>query len=395
MPARAFGPTLKHEWCLDPRITYLNHGTVGAPPRRVLAHQQAIRDEIERQPAAFLLRGLSNASFVGGTRPAVPRMRAAAAAVAAFLGARGDDLVFVDNASAGANAVLRSLTFAPGDEIVLTSHGYGAILQAARFVARRAGAVVRLVDVPYPAFDAGRLVELLAAQLGPRTRLVVVDHVTAESALVLPVADIARRCHDAGVPVLVDGAHVPGALALDIPSLGVDWYAANLHKWAFSPRSAGVLWAAPDRQADLHPPVISWGLDQGFTEAFDWVGTRDPSPWLAAPAGLEFLDELGFAQVRAWNHDLAWRAGQLLADRWGTAVPVPESVIGTMVTVPVPARLGTTPADAARLRDRLLLEHGIEVQVHAAAGAVWTRVSAQVYCDLSDVARLADAVADA
>jgi isopenicillin-N epimerase len=195
--------------------------------------------------------------------------------------------------------------------------------------------------------------------------------------------------------VLVDGAHAPGAIPLDIASLcsqGVDWYTANLHKWAQTPRSCGILWAAPARQAGLHPPVISWGLDQGFHAEFDWVGTRDPSPWLAAPAGFRFLADLGFADVCAWNHRLACDAATLLCARWGTVRGVPDKNIGTMCTVPAPERFGGQLEGAARLRDALLLDHHIEVHAFAAWNRVWVRVSAQVYNERADVERLAATV---
>jgi isopenicillin-N epimerase len=221
----------------------------------------------------------------------------------------------------------------------------------------------------------------------------VIDHITSETALIFPVAEIARRCRERGVRVLIDGAHAPGVLPLDLPSLGVDWYVANLHKWAHAPRSSGFLWSDPQHHEWLHPAVISWGLDQGFTAEFDWVGTRDPSPWLAAPEGLRFLEELDFARVRAYTHDLAWRGATALCDRWGTTLELKPEHVGAMVTLPLPDRLGSTPTEAATLRDALLFEDRIEVAVHAAHGRLWTRVSAQVYNAMSDVDRLGDAVA--
>lgn len=387
-----FGHAMLAHWALDPACLYLNHGTVGVTPRRVLAAQQVIRDEIERQPSRFMLRELTEIDM-GARNPGPPRMRAAAEVVGAFVGARGDDLAFVDNATTGMNAVLRSLTLRPGDEILLTDLGYGAVTNIARFVARERGATVKTVEIPYPLHDPGEASSAIAAAIGPRTRVAVVDHITSESALLLPLAEIAARCRARGVPVLVDGAHAPGAIALDIPALGVDWYVANLHKWAWAPRSSGILWAPLGRQAGLHPPVISWGLDQGFTAEFDFVGTRDPSAHLAAPAAIAFLRELGFDDVRAYNHGLAWSAARLLAGRWGTSLSMPESMVATMATVPLPERLGAASEDAARLRDALLFEDRIEVPVAAARGRLWLRISAQIYNELSDYERLAEAVA--
>jgi isopenicillin-N epimerase len=385
-----FGHDMLQYWTLDPDVTYLNHGTVGVVPRCVLAAQQAIRDEMERQPSRFMLRDVSGLLGVPGREPT--RLRRAAAAVAEFIGARADDLVFVDNATAGVNAVLRSLPLEPGDEILLTDHNYGGIARVADFVARERRAEIRTVRVPYPRFDREQLVREVSQAIGPRTRVAVFDHITSESALVFPLAELAACCRDRGVAILADGAHVPGTLALDVPALGVDWYTANLHKWAHAPRSCGVLWAHPDRQAGLHPPVISWGLDQGFLAEFDWVGTRDPSPWLAAPVGLAFLRELGFDAVRRHNHDLAWRAAEDLTKQWGTTLERDEASVGSMVTVSLPDSLGATAQDAARLRDALLDADHIEVQVHAGYGRLWVRVSAQVYNDLTDIERLGEAI---
>ena len=392
-PPRAavqFGRAMRDAWPLDPRLTYLNHGTVGATPRRVMAAQQAIRDEVEKQPSQFMLRELTSIT-IGVPRKDKPRMRVAADQVAEFVGARGDDLVFVENATTGANAVARSFDWEPGDEAILTDLGYGGVSNGVRFGTRERGATVRVVTMPYPPTPE-RMIEAIESAIGPRTRMVVIDHICSESALLLPVAEIVTRCHARGVAVLVDGAHAPGAIALDIPSIGADWYVANLHKWAFAPRSSGILWAGPERQRTLHPTVISWGLDQGFTAEFDLLGIRDPSCHLAAPAGIAYQRELGLDALRAYNHDLAWRGAQLLAERWGSRFEVPESMVGTMATVPLPERVGGDRDQAARLRDALLYEDSIEVQMHAWRGRTWVRISGQVYNDEEDLSRLAEAV---
>ena len=386
-----FGRSMLAQWRLDPEVIYLNHGTVGATPRRVLAKQQEIRDEIERRPSQFLLRELTGI-VVGMPRPAAPRLRAAANEMASFVGAKGDDFAFVENATTGVNAVLRSLDLGEGDEVLVTDHVYGAVAKAAAFVTRRQGAHVRSIELPYPVAASDQIVTAVMSAIGPRTRILVLDHITSESALVLPVREIAAGCRSKGVPVLVDGAHAPGALPLDVPSLGVDWYSANLHKWAFTPRPSGFLWAAPIRQQNLHPAVISWGLDQGLSAEFDLTGTRDPSPFLAAPEGIAFLRDLGVDAVRAYNHGLAWEAAQLLSRRWGTKLGMGEEMVGTMATVPLPERMGSTAEDANRLRDALLFEDRIEIQLHAWRDRLWVRVSAQIYNDLSDVERLAAAI---
>jgi isopenicillin-N epimerase len=279
-----------------------------------------------------------------------------------------------------------------GDEVLVTDHAYGAIANAAAFHAREKKASVRTVELPPPSRGRSAFAEQVGGAIGPRTRLAVIDHVTSESALVLPIEEIIARCHEQKVAVVVDGAHAPGALELDVPSIGADWYVGNLHKWAYAPRSCAFLWAAPDRQENLHPTVISWGLGKGFAAEFDWVGTRDPSAYLAAPAAIAFMEELGIEAARAYNHALAWEGARLLCARWNTALELDEAMVGTMATVSLPARTGSTKEDAARLRDALLEEDRIEVQLHAWRERLWVRISMQIYNELGDVERLAAAV---
>ena len=384
---------MRSEWLLEPGVTYLNHGTVGATPRRVLAHQRAITDEIERHPARFMLRELADTH---GTATTPPRLRVAAAAVAEFVGVAAEDLVFVDNITTGANAVLRSFPFTAGDEIAVTNLGYGGVTNTARYVARTTGATLRTIELPQPGANADEFVEAIASGLGTHTRLLIVDHITAATALVLPLAQIAALCHDRGVLVFADGAHVPGNIPVDISSLGVDWYSANLHKWAWTPRSCGVLWAAKQHQGYLHPTAISWGLDNGITAEFDLLGTRDPSAALTAPFSIGLLDAFGGDEgvhaIYRYNHELAWWAGQYLADSWGTRFATPEAMIGSMVNVRLPARLGTTDDDAEQLRAQLD-DAGIEVPVFAGSDQLTLRVCAQIYCDRADIEHLGDVVA--
>jgi isopenicillin-N epimerase len=385
-----FGRSMLEHWLLDPDCTYLNHGTVGAPPRRVLQKQQALRDEMERQPATFMLRELNGEHAMPWR--AVTRLRQASDQVASFVGSRPDDLVFVPNVTTGMNAVLGSLPLAPGDEVVITDLAYGAITLTAAAMCERSGATLRTVRLGYPIRDDAGVVEPIAGALTAQTRLVIVDHITARTALLLPVAAIAAACHARDVPVLVDGAHAPGAIPLDIPSLGVDWYAANLHKWAHAPRGCGILWAAPERQSMVHYPVVSWGRNRGFRDEFEHTPTTDPTSYLAAPEGIAMLRDWNVDAVVAYMHNLAWEAAALLTGRWGTTFEIPQHMVGTMVTVPLPEEAGATDEDAERLRLALLVEDRIEVPLYAWDGRLWARISAQIYNDRSDVVRLADAV---
>ncbi len=384
-----FGKHMREHWMLDPKSIYLNHGTVGAPPKRVLAKQQQIRDEIEQHPALFMFRKLGH--HAGLKENAKFYLRDAATLMADFMGARGEDLVFVDNATTGCNAVLRSLTFKPGDTVLTTDIAYGAITLAAKYVTRRVGATVKEAVTPYPA-TPDEMADAIIDSIDDTTRLLIIDHITAETSFILPVAKIAKRAHAKGVKVLVDGAHTPGSIALDIPSLDVDWYTGNFHKWAWAPRSSAFLWASPENQQDLHPVVISWGLDKGFTTEFDWVGTRDVSPFLAAPEGVAFMSELGLDAVRSYNHKLAWEGAHMICDRIGTTFEIDEAMVGCMATFPLPEQFGSTKEEAFRLRDALLFEDNIEVQLHNWRGRLWIRVSAQIYNDMDDMNALADAI---
>lgn len=225
----------------------------------------------------------------------------------------------------------------------------------------------------------------------------MIDHISALTALVLPVHEICSAARARGIAVLVDGAHVPGNMALDVVGIGADFYCANLHKWAMAPRSTGFLWVDPARDHEVRSPVSSWGLDNGLVAEFDMPGTRDPSSFLTAPFAIEWLASLGGARgieaVFARNHELAWWAGQYLPDRWGRPFSTPESMIASMVTVPLPAVLGSTADDAERVR-RSLAAAGIEAPVCSLGdGGLHLRVSAAVYCDRSDIETLADAVA--
>ncbi len=390
-----FGRSFLSHWWLDPAITYLNHGTVGATPRAVLEAQHAWQRRIEAQPAAFLFRQLMRLTPDDAAAPR-PLLRQAADSVGAFIGAPGDDLVFVDNASTGVNAVLRSIALRPGDEIVVLDQAYGAVIKAAEFVARGVGAKVVVAATPFPVQGdpTEAYADAVERALTPRTRLAILDHISSHTALTLPVAAMTARCRARGVPVLIDGAHAPGAIDLDVAAFGADWYVGNLHKWAFAPRACGFLWVASTQRAATHPPTISWGLDVGLTQEFDWTGTRDPSPMLCAPDGIAFMrDVLGLDAMRAWNHDLVWRMAHELSARWGQPFTTLESMVGCMASVALPERIDQLgEAAAPALKDWLFHERRIEAQVLAIDGHVCVRLAAQVYNDESDYERLADAV---
>jgi len=368
---------LPDEWLLDPEVAFLNHGSFGATPRAVLAEQDRWRALMERHPTHFMSEELP------------PALRAASARLAAFVGTRAEDLVFVENATAGCNAVLRSLSFAPGDEILVTDHGYAAVRKAAEYVTGRAGARVVEANVPFPLEDSAQVVAAISSHLGPRTRLAIFDHITSPTAVIFPVRELTALCRAAGVPVLIDGAHAPGMLSLDVPSVGADWYTGNCHKWLMAPKGSAFLWVAPDRQADTRPLVISHGYGEGFAAEFAWVGTRDPSAWLSVPAAIDFHERLGGGQLRERNARLAQEQATMLARIWATERGAPDALTSSMAAVRLPRREPATPDHALALRRKLFDDHRIEVPVTAFAGALWARISAHAYNRPEDYARLA------
>jgi isopenicillin-N epimerase len=377
--APQYGKALRREWMLDPDYNTVNHGSFGATPRRVLAAQTEWRDRLERQPSHFMRKVLPGA------------LRQAAARLAAFVGGDGANLAFVENATVGCNAVLRSRRLAPGDEIVMLSHVYGAVGNTVRYVCDISGAKPVEVELPFPRVSADDVVARLAAALTPRTRLAVLDHITSKSALVLPIARMIEACHARGVPVLVDGAHAPGQVDVDVTALDADWYVGNCHKWLMAPKGCGFLYARPDRQDGLHPVTISHGYGRGFLAEFDWTGTWDPSAYLAVVAALDFHEFLGGPALRARNAALAAEGAAMVAGRLGTETGAGNELAGAMALVRVPMPGAPTEDRALEFRERML-DAGSDVPIHANAGAIWMRLSAQAYNELDDFRELADLI---
>jgi len=379
-PSPLLGRAVRHEWLLDPDFVSVNHGSFGATPRVVLAAQQDWQRQMEAQPGRFFSRILPAA------------LRHAANRLGAFIGADGKDVAFVENATAGCNAVLRSLPLAANDEILVLTHGYGAVRNAVRYVAERAGARMTEASVLFPRPDADAIVRAVAAALTPRTRLAVIDHITSGSALVLPLQRIVAACHDAGVPVLVDGAHGPGQVTLDMRTLGADWYVGNCHKWLCAAKGCGFLWAAPERQAGLHPVTISHGFGGGFLAEFDWTGTRDCSAWLSIGAAIDFHARLGGAALRRRNVALAAEAAALLSRRLNTEPGATGALAGAMGLVRLPLGGTVTAQRSLRVREKLL-DAGTDAPTHVIDGALWLRLSAHAYNEMADYERLAEIVA--
>jgi len=367
------------EHLLDPTWTFLNHGSFGSTPRQLLDLQSRWREELEAQPVEFLARRLPGL---------LDEQRAA---VGPFLGADPEGLAFVRNATSGVATVLHSLDLAAGDELVTTSHRYDAVANALMDRARRQGARVVEVPLPFPIEDPQGVVEAVAQALGPRTRLLVVDWITSPTALVLPVAALAALARARGVPILVDGAHSPGQVDVDLASLGADFYTGNLHKWLCAPKGTAVLWAGPEWRGRLHSPVVSHGLGQGLHAELDWAGTDDPTGWLCAAAAIQLHRDLGGASFRARNHDLAVAGRDRLCSRLDLAPPAPDAMLGAMATLPLPAEPSRMPELAAALRDAR-----VEAPLIPWGGRLWVRISAfSTYNSVEQYDRLGDVLAAA
>jgi isopenicillin-N epimerase len=376
------------DWPLDPEVIYLNHGAFGSCPRPVQEAATAFRLRFERAPMQFVLRDAE--SLIDEAR----------VAASSLMGADGEDLVFLPNATTAVCTVLASLPARPGDELLVTDHAYNACRNALDVHARRTGMSVVVAGVPFPSAGPEEVIATILGAVTPRTRLALLDHVSSPTAMVFPVAALVRALEARGVDTLIDGAHAPGMLALDLRSLGATYYAANLHKWCGVPKTAAVLYVRRDRQAGLRPLVIGHGANSPRTDRsrflleFDWTGTHDPSAVLSLPAALQYMSALlpgGLPALRDRNHDLAVRARALLSDELGVPAPCPAEMLGAMATLPLPAKMAI-PAPA--LYEALWRKHRIEAPVFewSTPGRPMLRVCAQIYNELSQYQKLADAV---
>ncbi|MDP6355064.1 MAG: aminotransferase class V-fold PLP-dependent enzyme [Planctomycetota bacterium] len=370
-----------HHFPLDPDIVFLNHGSFGSCPRAVLEKQQELRNRMERQPVQFMIRdreSLSNDARI---------------ALAEFVGARPDCLVPVPNITSAANAVLRSLQFEPGDELLTTDHEYNACKNILNFVAERSGAKVVVASVPFPISDPSEVIEAVLAAVTNRTRIAFVDHVTSPTGLVFPAKEIVRALQEKGIDTFIDGAHAPGMLPLNLEDIGAAYYGGNCHKWLCSPKGAGFLYVREDRQSGIHPPTISHGYKSGATEVsafcneFFWCGTNDPTAFLCVPESINYMGGLlpgGWPELMNRNHELALFGQAEISNALGISPPCPPEMVGSLAPVKLPDGKVEEPVSllyGSRLQDKLLEPYKIEVPIIS-----WpsqpnrlTRLSAQIY----------------
>jgi len=361
----------------------------------VLEFQAAVRERMERQPVQFFVRDLE------------PLLDHARAELARFLGADMDDLVFVPNATAGINTVLRSLRFQRGDEVIVTDHEYNACRNALHFIAERSTARMVVAHVPFPLETPGQIVEAILRRVTSRTRLVLLDHVTSQTGLIFPVERLARELAERGVETVVDGAHAPGMVPVNLRQLGVTYYTGNCHKWICAPKGAGFLYVRRDRQKMIRPLVVSHGANSPRTDRsrylieFGWTGTWDASAYLTVPEALKYVGSLvpgGWPEVMRRNHALAVAGRNIICRALGIERPCPDDLIGSLAAIPISDATDKTPQKSPLygdlLQEKLLHDYAIEVPIipWPAAPKRLLRISAQLYNRLAQYANLAKAL---
>ncbi len=384
----------QNDWCLDPELDFLNHGSFGATPRVVMRERAELLERLERDPISFLAPERDLCGSLDHVR----------CILADLINVEPLDLVFVRNATDGVNAVLRSLPFDKGDEVLITNHGYNACSNAVRFATQRSDAITRVAEIPFPIEHPGQVVQAIEAALTERTRLLVIDHVTSPTGLVFPVTDIIDLAHQQDVRVMIDGAHAPGMLPLDLKTLQPDYYTANHHKWLCGPKASGFLYVRSELQSQIQPTIISHAYSRSnqnrsqFTSSFDWMGTHDPTPIMALPAAIQFLSNLypgGLETHMQRNHELAVESQAILSKSLNVEPPCPTEMLGSLVSMPLN---GIALSSAYQLGLALYTEERIEVPISEGVAFSLTtrnsppclRVSLQCYNTVEQIERLGE-----
>jgi isopenicillin-N epimerase len=377
--------TLKELFLLDPSIVFLNHGSFGACPRPVFEDYQAWQHLLERQPVKFLGREFNQ------------RMRQARVALGDYLQAAADDLVFVPNATHGVNIVARSIDLRPGDEILTSDHEYGACNNAWEFVCRKTGAVYIRQSIPIPMTTQEEILELFWQGVTPRTRLIFLSHISSSTAQRFPVEEICKRARQAGILTLIDGAHAPGQISLDLDAIGADFYTGNCHKWMMAPKGAGFLYTRRERQRLIEPLVVSWGYSADektttgshYVDYLEWTGTRDPAAMLAIPAAIQFMQDYHWDDVRLNCHELLSQALRRIGDLTGLTPVYPEDqdFYVQMAVAPIPP-----VTDPVELKSRLCDEFRVEIPLTEWNDQPFLRISVQGYNTQDDIDALVKAL---
>jgi isopenicillin-N epimerase len=372
--------SLADEFLLDPGIVYLNHGSFGATPRPVFEAYQNFQRELERHPVAFLGREFQ------------ARMASAREILANYLGTKSNDIVFVTNATTGLNIIARSLTLGPGDEVLTSDHEYGAMDRTWRYLAQKNDFKYIRNSIEVPIRSAEAIQEQIWQAVTENTRLIFLSHITSPTSIIFPVEAICSEAKRHGILTVIDGAHAPGQIPLNLEGIGADFYVGNLHKWMCAPKGSAFLYASSDRQTLLSPLIVSWGWESEkpspstFVDHHEWQGTRDPAAFLAVPEAIQFQKSHHWEKVRKICHDLARNAQSALSEITGFPPITSPDLFAQMVSVFLP------DMDHEPFQKHLLDEFHIEVPIFKWNHKTIMRVSIQGYNSQADIDHLLDAI---
>lgn len=368
------------DFYLEKNMDFLNNGSFGACPKPVLEVQRDWQIRMENQLIRFFMREL----------PIV--LRESAEVLGKFIGSKPDDIVFVENATTGANAVIRSVMpqLQKGDILLTSSHCYGAVLSTMQYACDCTGAQLVIADVPFPIESPQQVLDAMLPAIGDKVKLVVLDHITSSTGIVFPIEPIIKHCREKGIPILIDGAHAPGMVKLNMEELQPDWYTGNCHKWLFAPKGCAFLWTHPEKQKATHPTIISHGYGSNYITEFDFTGTKDYSPYLALPKAIEYYLNIGYERIYSHNHNLVVKMRDRLCEAWSVSAPAPISMLGYLATIPCPlsGNMMATMNNAAIIHDLLWDTYRVELPVMPFHSKLWWRISTQIFNSETDYDKL-------
>ncbi|MBI5326403.1 MAG: aminotransferase class V-fold PLP-dependent enzyme [Ignavibacteriae bacterium] len=379
-----FGNKIKSEWLLDDNVTFLNHGSFGATPIKVLKAKEEIERRLEREPLSFF----ADEYFV--------LLKESVSKLSKFIGAKEENLVLVENATTGVNTVLHSLEkeLKPGDEIITTNHVYQGVRNTMEYICKKTGAKAIEIDIPFPNADNKLIIEKIRDKINEKTKILIIDHIASPTALIFPIKELIDFCRSKGILTLVDGAHAPGMLDLNLEMIGADFYTGNCHKWMFTPKSCAFLSVSKKWQSMIKPLTISLFYGKSFSEEFAWTGTKNPAPFLSLSPAIDFYNSLNFDNVKDYNHNLVCEATEFICKE----LNIPEfpdfEMLGFMASIEFPVKVPMNEHLTMELRNHFMKEYKIELSFHILNSKVFFRISSQVYNEIEDYKKLVTAMKD-
>jgi isopenicillin-N epimerase len=377
-----YGKKIIENWFISPDITYLNHGSFGAAARCVLEKASEIESYIESHTMGFFMEEFPYL------------LNESKQKISDFVNVPNDDLVFVENATTGVATVLRSLMYdlKAGDRILVTNHIYPAVDYTLDYLTQKAGVELVRVDIPFPISSKEEIISAVKKEISLGIKIAVFDHITSATALVFPIKELCELCRENGVISLIDGAHAPGMLDLDINSLGCDFYIGNCHKWLYTQKGCAILFVSKKMQEKIHPLTISNFYGQGFQTEFGWTATKNVVPWLSMPTALDFYKSLGDSELRQHNHNLVLAGGELIYKTLNTKPTAPNEMTGAILTCDLPEEFNSVNPDTFGLWKMFTQKHKIEIMFVNFADKLRFRISAQAYNELEDYEKLCRAL---